>query len=92
MLGELTPEDVDVQMVYGRVGAEDELRDPMVTSLQHVEENEDGRHRFEAEVSLEDTGAFGYTVRLCPHHELLASAADLGLVVWPPDVNLDDAD
>jgi len=27
-------------MVYGRVGADDELRDPMVTSLAHAEHDE----------------------------------------------------
>ena len=60
------------------MGADDELRDPMVTSLKHAEPDqeidvEDGHHRFQAEVSLEDTGPFGYTVRMCPKHDLLAS-------------------
>ena len=92
VLGELTPDDVDVQVVHGKVAADDELRDPMVASLAHVEKYEDGRHRFEAEVSLEDTGPFGYTVRMCPKHDLLASSADLGLVAWPPEINTADAD
>ncbi len=96
-LGELTPADVDVQMVYGRVGADDELRDPMMTSLalsepDQLKDGEDGRYRFEVEVSLEDTGPFGYTVRLCPMHELLASPADLGLVAWPPQATPEESD
>ncbi len=92
LLGDLTPDDIDVQMVHGRVAADDELPDPTVTSLTHSQGYDDGRHRYETEVDLEDTGPFGYTVRMCPRHELLASWTDLGLVGWPPDVNLAEAD
>jgi starch phosphorylase len=88
-LGDLRPEDVDVQAIYGRVAADDELRRPMVTSLEHAKELEDGRHRFDAEVSLAKTGPFGYTVRIVPKHDLMASSADLGLVCWPHDLNVD---
>ena len=37
-------------------------------------------HRFEADVPLHRAGAFGYTVRVIPHHELLSTVAELGLV------------
>jgi starch phosphorylase len=48
-------------------------------SLSHAESYEGGRHRFEGDVKLERTGPFGYTVRICPSHPLLANAAELGL-------------
>jgi starch phosphorylase len=86
-LGKLGPDDVDVQVLHGKVASDDELSDPTVASLTHAEEYDDGRHRFDADVSLDDTGPFGYTVRICPKNELLAGPADLGLVAWPPDVN-----
>jgi glycogen phosphorylase len=86
-LGELRPQDVDVQVLHGRVAADDELRRPIVTSLEHALEYEGGRHRFDAEVSLAKTGPFGYTVRIVPRHDLIASSADLGLVAWPADLN-----
>jgi starch phosphorylase len=89
-LGDLSPDDVDVQVLHGRVAADDELRRPIVTNLEHAEKQEDGRHRFDAEIALSKTGPFGYTVRIVPKHELLASPADLGLVAWPPDANIDD--
>ncbi len=78
-LGELTPDDVDVQVVHGRVGESDELREPAVTSLAVAESYEPGRHRFEGVVLLDHTGAFGYTVRIVPRHDLLAGGAELGL-------------
>ena len=86
-LGDLSPDDVDVQVLHGKVAADDELRKPQVASLAHAESYEDGRHRFEADVLLDHTGPFGYTVRICPKNDLLGSSADLGIVAWPPDVN-----
>jgi starch phosphorylase len=79
-LGALTPDDVDIQVVHGRVGRDDELTEPAVTSLAAAESYEAGRHRFEGEVLLDRTGAFGYTVRVVPKHKLL-SGAELGLAV-----------
>jgi len=74
------PKDVDVQLVYGRVSPSDTLTDLVTAPLQHMEELEPGRHRFEGAVRLRRTGPFGYTVRVLPHAEGAASAAELGLV------------
>ncbi len=79
-LGSLSPEDVDVQVVHGRVRGEDQLVDTSVESLVHTEGYEGGRHRFDAHVSLARTGPFGYTVRVLPKHVGLVSPAELGLV------------
>ncbi len=79
-LGELTPDDVDVQVVHGRVQDEDNLVDPQVSSLSLGESFEGGRHRFDGDVSLATTGAFGYTVRILPRNPHLAAQSALGLV------------
>ncbi|MBA2558608.1 MAG: alpha-glucan family phosphorylase, partial [Propionibacteriales bacterium] len=86
-LDELGPDDVDVQVVHGRVAGDDQLRDPRVASLSHAETYEAGRHRFEAEIPLDHTGPFGYTVRILPKNELLVSSAEVGVVAWPLNVN-----
>ena len=39
-------------------------------------------HVFEGEIPLEQAGSFGYAVRVVPHHDALATPAELGLVVW----------
>jgi starch phosphorylase len=80
-LGALAPEDVVVQVVHGRVDESDKLTDAAAVPLELAEAYEGGRHRFEGEVKLDRTGPFGYTVRVLPHHRLLASPAELGLVV-----------
>jgi starch phosphorylase len=86
-LGSLTPGDVDVQVVHGRVAGDDQLRDTHIVSMQQVEAYESGRHRYEAELDLEMTGQFGYTVRVLPRHELLVNPAEVGVIAWPLDVN-----
>jgi starch phosphorylase len=78
-LGGLSPHDVEVAAVYGSVGADDRLTDFALAGL-HPVPNGDGTHRFEGEIPLDRTGGYGYTVRVLPKNELLASPAELGLV------------
>ena len=82
-LGQLTPDDVEVQVAYGRVDENDQLSDTATVPLAHAEAYEAGRHRFEGDVKLERTGPFGYTVRVLPRHAALASPAELGLIANP---------
>lgn len=79
-LGDLSPEDVAVQLVHGRVDAEDVLVEPAVTVLDAVESYDGGRHRYDAEVGLGRSGPFGYTVRVVPASPLLVAPAELGVV------------
>ncbi|MBL8932373.1 MAG: alpha-glucan family phosphorylase [Kineosporiaceae bacterium] len=79
-LGELTPADVQVELVHGRVSPEDSLIDVQSEVLRPVEVYEAGRHCFEGSVRLRRTGPFGYTVRVLPAGLGLASPAELGLV------------
>jgi starch phosphorylase len=82
-LGSLSPEDVDVQVVHGRVkGDADELVDTTTTPLTLAETYEGGRHRFDGHIQLSKAGSFGYTVRILPRNPHLASPAELGLVAF----------
>ncbi len=82
-LGSLSPDDVSVQVVHGRIGADDELAATSLTPMVVAESYDGNRHRFDAAVRLEVSGPFGYTVRVVPHNEALASVAELGLVAEP---------
>ncbi len=79
-LGDLAPGDVEVQLVHGTVDSADELRASTVLPLTEVESYEGGRHRYDGELDLDQAGAFGYTVRVVPRHDLLVAEAELGLV------------
>jgi starch phosphorylase len=83
-LGELSPRDVTVQVVYGRAGDEDEITDPACAELE-LEAQADGNPvaRYAGEIELGGPGPFGYTVRVLPRHPLLTAPAGLGLIVVP---------
>ncbi len=79
-LAGLSPDDVLVEVVYGKPDDTNELREPAYAQMRRVGgEGED--HRYAAVVVLDRQGDFGYTVRILPQNAALASPADLGLVV-----------
>jgi len=82
-LGALSPEDVCVELVYGRLGEDDELVEPSYVPLTADDSAQAPHTRFSGSVELGHPGPFGYTIRVLPSHPLLASRADLGLVAYP---------
>ncbi len=82
-LGELTPDDVDVQVVCGRVDADDRLIEPAHVSMDVADGFAGNRWQFSKVVDLDRNGPFGYTVRVMPKHAGLAAAEELGLQTVP---------
>ena len=78
-LGPLSPDDVRVQVAFGPVDENDEIRDPTYVDLGNQEKVRDDGNiwRYEGAVPLARRGAFGYTVRVLPHHPQLAAPLDL---------------
>ncbi|MEU1548526.1 alpha-glucan family phosphorylase [Nocardia sp. NPDC005745] len=81
-LGGLSVPDVVVQAVLGRVSATDDLSDTTTVPMTHTG-SDAGAELFTVDTPLPLSGAVGYTVRVLPHNELLASDAELGLVSAP---------
>ena len=86
-LGELTRDDVAVEVVYGRPDEDDEIVRPAYATLtaEASADPAESAVRYSGEVSLDRPGPFGYTVRVLPHHRLLDSRAELGLVTYPQE-------
>ena len=84
VLGELTPEDVRVEVVYGRAGDDDQISDPACAELRLESAPAPGSTAwYVGEAVLGQPGPFGYTVRVLPRHALLASPAEMGLISLP---------
>ncbi|MGY1948896.1 alpha-glucan family phosphorylase [Nocardia asiatica] len=81
-LGGLSVSDVVVQAVLGRVSTTDDLSDTTTVPMTHSG-SDGGAELFTVDTPVPLSGAVGYTVRVLPHHELLASDAELGLVSAP---------
>jgi starch phosphorylase len=71
-LGNLTADEVEVQLWHGRVEADDHLHDPQRTVMQ-LESASGPTHgaRFVASLSSLEQGSFGFTVRVVPSHPQL---------------------
>ncbi|WP_309067647.1 alpha-glucan family phosphorylase [Microbacterium sp.] len=78
-LGGLSPDDVEVQLVYGRAEGDDQLSSVRIAPLASGDSFSGGRSSFAGSVRLDRAGPFGYTVRVVPRNPQLASTAELGL-------------
>ena len=79
-LAGLRPDEVMVQAVIGRVDSGGTLTDPHYVDMTHTGSGEGGTEIFSTTTPLRLSGSMGYTVRVLPHHRLLAGDTELGLV------------
>jgi starch phosphorylase len=79
-LAGLHPDEVAVQAVLGRVDATDALLNPVCVDMGHTGSADGGNEIFSTTTPLPVAGPVGYTVRVLPHHKLLAADNELGLV------------
>jgi starch phosphorylase len=79
-LAGLRADEVVVQAVLGRVDGSDALVDPVTAPMEHTGTAEGGNEVFSTTTPLPVAGPVGYTVRVLPHHPLLAGDNELGLV------------
>ncbi|WP_416963287.1 glycosyltransferase family 1 protein [Streptomyces sp. Agncl-13] len=90
-LAGLAPDDVEVQVVSGRVDPEDRIGDAVTVPLKPAGSDAEGHWLYEGPLALDRTGPYGYTVRILPAHRLLASGAELGLVAVPLEDGVEGA-
>ncbi len=79
-LGDLAPDDVKVELVYGHARDGDDLTGIRRLRLELESHDLGSPATFHGTVELDLAGAFGYTVRVVPNHPLLATPAELGLL------------
>ena len=80
-LANLTTDDVVVQIVFGRVDADDRIVQAGHSAMVPVEQYEGNRWQYQISLPLKQNGPFGYTVRILPRHRGLAAPEELGLQV-----------
>lgn len=81
-LGDLTPDDVIVQLYLGRVDPSNQIVDAEATPMQAVEPRGDGDYLFEATTAPRSSGLHGYTFRVLPAHPDLITSFLPGLITW----------
>jgi starch phosphorylase len=78
-LNGLNPDEVAVQLVYGRADQNDRILGSDVLDLTAVDQYDGKRWRYTGTVTLAQAGSFGYNVRVVPKHSGLVNFAELGL-------------
>lgn len=82
-LGELTPQDVEVQVYYGPVDNQDnpEYNETIVLKSESRKTKE-GNYKYTGSITTRRSGQQGFTIRVLPKHSLLINPFEMGLVYW----------
>jgi len=81
-LGDLSPDDVQVQLIHGPSGQGQELSSTTVVSMSPSGRADDGHLRYTGMFTCERAGRYGITMRIVPAHEDLMSPAEMGCIAW----------
>jgi starch phosphorylase len=81
-LGELGPDDVQVQLLHGPAGQGAELADVTVLPMELAGEADDGHLRYSGSFTCDTAGRYGATVRIVPTHPGLVTPLEVGLIAW----------
>jgi starch phosphorylase len=80
-LGRLRPEDVNVQVVYGPLDAQDRIASPATVNMSPTGER-DGRITYTAEPVFAASGQYGFAIRVVPKNENLLHPFTPQMVTW----------
>ena len=81
-LGELHPDEVEVQLVSGHVGQSGELESATTLPMTDAGPIDDRHRRFTGLAPLDIAGRMGVTVRVVPRHGLVDTPTEFGRVAW----------
>ena len=81
-LGTISPSDVSVRVYYGNIDDAGNLYEAKDVMMDHIKELGKGLHVFESRITCDNTGRFGYSVRILPSHTSLIYPVDMGLICW----------
>jgi len=81
-LGDLKPDDVNVQVYHGYVDPNNKINHGIIENMTCTEENEEQVYSFAGSFSCESSGLYGYTVRVLPNKAKLIHPHETGLILW----------
>ncbi len=83
-LGAITPDDVRVEIVSGRINSQDQLLDfaPINAVIDPDAKSQNGDYVYEGEVVCHESGRFGITARVIPKNENLHHTRKPKLISW----------
>ncbi|MGE5329636.1 MAG: alpha-glucan family phosphorylase [Deltaproteobacteria bacterium] len=81
-LGNINPDDVSVELYYGKVGENNVLENCIIKPMQLAEKIENGKYNYKGKIEIEDGGNYGYTFRVVPYNPNMINKHDTGMIKW----------
>jgi len=81
-LGNLTPDDVEVQVYYGCV-INNTIRQGECVEMKVSGQHDSSSYAYTATLNISDGGEYGYSFRVIPKHINLFNKYDMPLMKWP---------
>lgn len=82
-LGELTPQDIEVQVYYGPIDQQDDPEyNETIVLKPDPRKTKDSNYKFSGRITTRRTGQQGFTIRVLPKHPHLINPFELGLIYW----------
>jgi glycogen phosphorylase len=82
-LGNLTPDDVEVQLYYGQVEMLSDLQNfSTVNMAAETKNSRPGVYKYSGSIQCMRSGQAGYTIRVLPKNSMLVNPFELGVVYW----------
>lgn len=81
-LGELTPDDVLVELYFGSLNPNGDIINGAALPMVFSEKQDGGNYLFEGQMLCLKSGQFGYTVRVIPHHACMTRKFEPGMITW----------
>jgi starch phosphorylase len=80
-LGQIAPNEVQVQVYHGALNPQGDLTDGTATELKY-DSSSDGVHLFKGSIECASSGRFGFALRVLPRHEALVTPFATKLIYW----------
>jgi len=84
-LGAIKSDDVSVQVYSGLLDIDRNIVDGVIEEMKCVETLPDGMAKYEGYIACDESGQFGYSVRIVPKHPDIAGRFDLEMIRWIND-------
>jgi len=81
-LGELTPDDVEVQLYFGPVEKQDNPEFNSTVVMSVIKNSKNGIVNYKGNIVTKHSGQQGFTIRIVPKNPMLISPFEVGVVYW----------
>ncbi len=81
-LGSLSPHDIEVQLVHGKVDSLGEFSLFEKVPMTNGQRGESGTYHYQGSFTCKQSGQYGFAIRVLPRHPDLTSPFTTGLICW----------